>query len=128
LFIYDLTNTATGLTLVVLIVLYVGTQLASSVMMQAPTMDRPQRRMMMLFPLFFVIFVLHFPAGLILYWITTNVWTVGQQWVTRRRIRPGVPVTPVAPAAASRGRGDRHAATTANRDGSSGGGRTSPAT
>jgi YidC/Oxa1 family membrane protein insertase len=128
LFIHDLTNTATGLTLVVLIVLYVGTQLASSVMMQAPTMDRPQRRMMMLFPLFFVTFVLHFPAGLILYWITTKVWTVGQQLVIRRRIGPGVPVTPVAPAAASRGRGDRRAATTANRDGSSGGGRTSPAT
>ena len=55
LFSDDLTNTATGLTLVVLIVLYVGTQLASSLMMQAPTTDQTQRRMMLLLPLLFVI-------------------------------------------------------------------------
>ena len=83
LFIHDLTNTATGLTLVVLIVLYVGTQLASSLTMRAPTMDQTQRRMMLLLPLFFVIFIISFPAGLILYWITTNTWTMGQQWVIR---------------------------------------------
>src|SRR6516165_5769673 len=46
LFIHDLTNTATGLALMVLIVLYVGTQLASSLMMQAPTTHQTQRRMM----------------------------------------------------------------------------------
>ena len=73
LFIHDLTNTTTGLTLVVLIVLYVGTQLASSLMMQAPTMDQTQRRIMLLLPLFFVIFIISFPAGLILYWITTEM-------------------------------------------------------
>jgi len=66
----------------VLIVLYVGTQLASSLMMQAPTM-------VVLLPLLFVIFIINFPAGLILYWITTNTWTIGQQWVIRRTIRPG---------------------------------------
>ena len=122
LFIHDLTNTATGLTLVVLIVLYVGTQLASSLMMRAPTMDPTQRRMLLLLPLFFVIFIISLPAGLTLYWITTNAWTMGQQWVIRRRIGPVAPVTPVAPAAASGGRGDRRAATTANEDGSGGGG------
>ena len=72
-----------------LIVLYVGTQLASSLMMQAPTMDPTQRRMVVLLPLLFVIFIINFPAGLILYWITTNTWTIGQQWVIRRTIRPG---------------------------------------
>jgi YidC/Oxa1 family membrane protein insertase len=86
LFIHDLTNTATGLTLIALIVLYLATQLASSVMMQAPTMDQTQRRMMLLLPLIFVIFIINFPAGLILYWITTNTWTIGPQWVIRRRI------------------------------------------
>jgi YidC/Oxa1 family membrane protein insertase len=86
LFIHDLTNTATGLTLIALIVLYLGTQLTSSLMMQAPTMDQTQRRMMLLLPLFFVIFIINFPAGLILYWITTNAWAIGQQWVIRRRI------------------------------------------
>jgi YidC/Oxa1 family membrane protein insertase len=120
LFIHDLTNTAAGLTLVVLIVLYVGTQLASSLMMQAPTMDRTQRRIMLLLPLFFVIFIINFPAGLVLYWITTNTWTMGQQWAIRRRIGPVVPVAPAASAPSPRGRDGPRAA--ANGDGPGGGG------
>jgi YidC/Oxa1 family membrane protein insertase len=123
LFIHDLTNTATGLTLVVLIVLYVGTQLGSSLMMQAPTRDRTQRRMLLLLPLFFVFFIISFPAGLILYWITTNTWTIAQQWAIRRRIGPVVPVTPAAPAPSSFGRDARPDPTTANghRPGGDGG-------
>jgi YidC/Oxa1 family membrane protein insertase len=117
LFIHDLTNTATGLTLVVLIVVYLGTQLASSLMMQAPTMDQTQRRIMLLLPLFFVIFIVNFPAGLVLYWITTNAWTIGQQWVIRRT----VPVAPAAPAPLTSGRDGRRAAA-ANGHGSGGGG------
>ena len=119
LFIHDLTNTATGLTLVGLIVLYVGTQLASSLMMQAPTMEQTQRLLVLLLPLFFVIFIINFPAGLILYWITTNTWTIGQQWVIRRRI---VPLTPAAPAQSLGGRDGGRATTTANGDASGGGG------
>jgi YidC/Oxa1 family membrane protein insertase len=118
LFIHDLTNTATGLTLVVLIVLYVGTQLASSLMMQAPTMDQTQRRIMMLLPLFFVIFIIGFPAGLVLYWITTNAWTVAQQWVIRRRIGPPGPAKPAASTASSGGGDSRPAAATPKGDGS----------
>jgi YidC/Oxa1 family membrane protein insertase len=117
LFIHDLTNTATGVTLVVLVVLYVGTQLASSLMMQAPTMDRTQRRLLLLLPLFFVIFIINFPAGLVLYWITTNTWTIGQQWVIRRRIGPVAPVAPAAPAPSPGGRDGRRAAA-ANGDAS----------
>jgi YidC/Oxa1 family membrane protein insertase len=109
LFIHDLTNTATGVTLVVLIVLYVGTQLASSLMMQAPTMDHTQRRMLLLLPLLFVIFIINFPAGLILYWITTNTWTMGQQWVIRRTIAPVVPVARAARAPSTGGRRGRRA-------------------
>ncbi len=92
LFISDLTNTAKGATLVVLILLYIGTQLASSLMMSTATMDRTQRQIMLLMPLFFVIFIISFPAGLIVYWITTNSWTILQQYVVRKRIGPmGVP-------------------------------------
>ena len=74
--------------LVALIVLYVGTQLASSLMMSSPTMDQTQRRIMLFMPLFFVIFIINFPAGVIVYWITTNTWTIGQQYVVKRRIGP----------------------------------------
>ncbi len=99
LFIPDLTNKATGAVLVVMIILYVGTQLASSIMMSSPTMDQTQRRIMMLLPVFFVVFIINFPAGVLVYWITTNTWTMGQQYVIKRRLGP---VTP-APAAGGDG-------------------------
>jgi len=91
LFIPDLTNKATGAVLIVLIILYVGSQLASSLMMSSPTMDRNQRMIMLFMPLFFVFFVIHFPAGVLVYWITTNTWTMTQQFVIKRRIGPVVP-------------------------------------
>jgi YidC/Oxa1 family membrane protein insertase len=84
LFVPDMTNKATGWVLGVLIVLYVGTQVLSTVMMSAPTMDPTQRKLMMALPLFFVILIISFPAGLIVYWITTNTWTMAQQYVVRR--------------------------------------------
>jgi YidC/Oxa1 family membrane protein insertase len=121
LFIHDLTNTATGLTLIVLIVLYLGTQLASSRMTQVPTMDQTQRRMLLVLPLFFVIFIIKFPAGLILYWITTNTWTMGQQWVIRRRIGPVVPVAPSAPVPSPGGRDGRRVAANGDASGAGGG-------
>ncbi len=88
LFVGDLTNKAAGVTLIVLIVLYIGTQLASSLMMSSATMDKNQRRIMLFMPLVFVLFVINFPAGVLVYWITTNTWTMAQQYVIRRRIGP----------------------------------------
>jgi YidC/Oxa1 family membrane protein insertase len=101
LFISDLTNHATGITLAVLIVLYVGTQLASTLLMSTPTMERNQRLLMLFLPLFFVLFIVNFPAGVIVYWITTNSWTILQQYIIRKRIGP----PPVAPATGSAGGG-----------------------
>ena len=77
LFVNDLTATAHGGELIALLVLYVGTQLASGFFMSV-TADKSQRMMMFILPLVFVPFVLNFPAGLIVYWITTNLWTIGQ--------------------------------------------------
>jgi YidC/Oxa1 family membrane protein insertase len=82
-FIPDITAKATGAVLVVLLVLYIGSQLASSWIMSV-TADRNQRLLMLGLPFVFTIFILNFPAGLILYWITTNFWTVGQALVMRR--------------------------------------------
>ncbi len=63
-------------------------------LMQAPGMDKQQQRLMMLIPLVMVIFIIRFPAGLIIYWITTNAWTMTQQYVIRRMMGPPpVPVT-----------------------------------
>src|ERR1700759_216876 len=101
LFISDITNKATGLTLLVLIVLYVGTQLASSLMMASPTMDKTQRQIMTFMPLVFVFVIINFPAGLLVYWITTNTWTMGQQYFIKRAI--GAP--PPSPVLEGDGRG-----------------------
>jgi len=95
LFIPDLTATATGGVLVALIVLYVGSQLAATLLTPA-TVDRTQRSIMLALPFIFVIFIIQFPAGLIVYWITTNLWTIGQQYFVRRTVGP---ITPAAAAA-----------------------------
>jgi YidC/Oxa1 family membrane protein insertase len=67
----------------VLIVLYVGTQLAASAV-TAISADPMQRRIMLALPFVFVVFIINFQAGLIVYWITTNVWTIGQQLLVRK--------------------------------------------
>jgi YidC/Oxa1 family membrane protein insertase len=91
LFIPDLTDHATGAVLVVLILLYVGSQLGSSLLMST-TIDKNQRRLMMFLPLIFVTFIFRFPAGLLVYWITTNLWTIGQQYMVKRTLGPAAPV------------------------------------
>jgi YidC/Oxa1 family membrane protein insertase len=87
LFIPDLTNRAYGYVLVILIVLYVGSQLASTLLMSTTT-DRTQRMIFLALPFFFVLFVWQFPAGLLVYWITTNLWTIVQQAIVRKRLGP----------------------------------------
>jgi YidC/Oxa1 family membrane protein insertase len=67
----------------VLIVLYIGTQLAASVV-TAISADTTQRNIMLAMPFVFAIFIVNFPAGLIVYWITTNVWTIGQQLLVKK--------------------------------------------
>lgn len=107
LFIPDITHQTAGAVLVVLLVLYVGSQLGSSVLMSASA-DPNQRRLMMVLPLLFVVFIFRFPGGLLVYWITTNLWTIGQQYLVRRRVGPppasgkeDPPETPPAPAEGS---------------------------
>jgi len=87
LFIPDITNKATGVVLVVLILVYVGSQVGSTLIATA-TADPTQRRLMLLLPLIFVIILYRYPAGLLVYWITTNLWTIGQQYLIRRRLPP----------------------------------------
>jgi YidC/Oxa1 family membrane protein insertase len=86
LFVNDLTSKAHGAELITLLVLYVGTQLISGFFMSV-TADKSQRTMMFVLPLIFVPFVISFPSGLIVYWITTNLWTIGQG-ITVNKIIP----------------------------------------
>ena len=52
------------------------------------TTDKTQRLIFMALPFFFVIFIINFPAGLLVYWITTNTWTILQQYIIRRTVGP----------------------------------------
>jgi YidC/Oxa1 family membrane protein insertase len=81
----------------VLLAVYAGSQIASTMLMST-TMDKTQRRILMIMPLAFIFIVARFPTGLVLYWMTTNLWTVGQGIVTRRLI----PKTPPPPKRTSR--------------------------
>jgi len=99
LFISDLTAKAMGGELIALLILYIGTQLISGLVM-AVTADKSQRTLMFVLPFIFVPFVITFPAGLVLYWITTNIWTIGQQSVIQRLVPPPVQPTPEMAAAA----------------------------
>ncbi len=84
LFIPDLVAKPGGVELVILLVLYAGSQLGSTLVSLTPTTDDMQRKLMLALPFLFIPFIINFPAGLILYWITTNTWTFGQAIVVRR--------------------------------------------
>ena len=66
-----------------LLAIYAVSQTLSTLLMST-TMDRTQRTIMLILPIAFLFFVLNFPAGLVIYWVTTNLWTVGQGLITRR--------------------------------------------
>jgi YidC/Oxa1 family membrane protein insertase len=81
-----------------LLVVYVVSQLTSTWLMSTQMQSQAQRIMFMLLPLIFIPFILEppgstvFPVGLLIYWLTTNLWTTGQGIVTRRQMpRPVVP-------------------------------------
>ena len=71
--------------------MYVASQLTSSYYMSS-SMQRAQRILLMVLPIVFIPFILNFPSGLMIYWLTTNLWTTGQGFVTRRLMpKPVVP-------------------------------------
>ncbi|MFH8465084.1 membrane protein insertase YidC [Streptomyces sp. NPDC017991] len=49
-----------------------------------------QKMLMYVFPVMFAVFGINFPVGVLVYWLTTNVWTMGQQmYVIRNNPTPG---------------------------------------
>ncbi|MGH9391751.1 MAG: YidC/Oxa1 family membrane protein insertase [Vicinamibacteria bacterium] len=76
----------------VLIAVYVASQLTSTWLMSTSMQSQAQRIMIMVLPIVFLPFILGFPSGLMIYWLTTNLWTTGQGVVTRRQMpRPVAP-------------------------------------
>ena len=91
----------TQIVTVVLIILMSATMFTSQrqLMMKnmpANAMDNPfakqQKVLLYLMPLFFAFTGVNFPIGVLLYWTTTNLWSMGQQFYTIRRMpAPGSP-------------------------------------
>jgi YidC/Oxa1 family membrane protein insertase len=101
LFLPDITEKATGAALIVLILLYVGSQVFSTLVATASA-DPNQRRLMLLLPVVFVVILYRYPAGLLVYWITTNLWTIAQQYLIKRALGP--PPAPAETAGSSNGK------------------------
>lgn len=64
--------------------------------MPASALDNPfakqQKMLLYLMPVFFAISGVNFPIGVLLYWLTTNVWSMCQQfYVIRKMPAPGSP-------------------------------------
>ena len=88
-FIEDITDkiSAVGIAGAVLVFVYVASQLLSTWAMSSSS-PPSQRRMMYVLPIVFVPFILGFPVGVMLYWITTNLWTLGQYLVISSLFTP----------------------------------------
>ena len=64
--------------------------------MSAEALNNPfaqqQKILLYVFPLIFAVSGVNFPVGVLLYWLTTNLWSMGQQfYVIRRNPSPGSP-------------------------------------
>ncbi len=81
-----------------LVAIYALSQLISSELSATAAMSKNQRWLMRLLPIGIVFFVFQFPvpAGVVIYWATTNLWTAGQQLVLKRRIEAEIEATEAA--------------------------------
>lgn len=93
LFIASVIEKPTGIEQLILIVLFVGTTILTFLytMATSQTASGPQKYLFMVLPLVMIPLIGNFPAGLSLYWITTNVFSLGQQAVVQKMIPAPVP-------------------------------------
>lgn len=90
--------TATRILCGILVVLMTATtfltqrQLMVKNMPAGNPMAQQQKILLYVFPLMFAIGGFGFPVGVLIYWLTTNLWSMGQQfWVIRNNPTPGTP-------------------------------------
>ena len=94
LFIDNILEKATGSELIILLALYLGTSVIAGLIMTGRSASPQQRMISLGLPLVFTPIMIGFPAGLLVYWISTNVWTMGQQAVVKVFFPPEEPPTP----------------------------------
>jgi YidC/Oxa1 family membrane protein insertase len=89
---------------VVLLAIYAISQLLAGELNVTPATAGNQKWLMRFLPFIIVFAVISFPvpAGVVIYWVTTNLWTCGQQLVIKRRIGPNPFLEEATEAAAAR--------------------------
>lgn len=76
----------------ILIVLMVVTafwsqkQMMSRQVVTSDQMAQQQKILLYFMPAMLAFFSFNFPSGVLIYWVATNIWTMGQQWVIFRRV------------------------------------------
>jgi YidC/Oxa1 family membrane protein insertase len=53
--------------------------------MSPPPGDPTQAKMMMFMPIIFTVIFINFPAGLVLYWLTNNIFSIAQQYYIQKK-------------------------------------------
>ena len=71
----------------ILVILMVATMFLST---KLSTTDPKQSKFMYILPVVFGFISWQFPAGILVYWVTTNVWSIGQQWIVNKIVKRDV--------------------------------------
>ncbi len=71
----------------ILVILMVATMFISTKM---TTTDPKQAMITYLMPVIFGVISWSLPSGILVYWITTNIWSIGQQWIVNKIIKKEV--------------------------------------
>lgn len=80
-----------GLPAWILVVAYVVSQMISTRVMMT-TVDPLQKKLFTILPIFFVLFIVNFPVGLVMFWFFGNVWAVCQHIVVVSFTNTDIPV------------------------------------
>lgn len=78
-----------------------GVSMVAQQKIMPTSMDPTQAKVMLLMPAFLTVLFLSFPAGLVLYWLTNNVLTIAQQFMTERYIKKPTLVSGTEPPTSS---------------------------
>jgi YidC/Oxa1 family membrane protein insertase len=84
---WDKLFSAAGLTILVLTtVMSLTTYISQRQLMsrQSAQVNPQQQMILRIMPLMFFVFAVNVPLAVIIYWVTTNFWSVGQQWMLLR--------------------------------------------
>jgi YidC/Oxa1 family membrane protein insertase len=96
LFVQSVIEKPQGAETVILIVLFIVTTTLTFLytMSTTQTTSGAQRYIFLALPVFIAPFIVSAPAGLAVYWITTNIWSLGQQVLVQRIMPAPTPPTP----------------------------------